>query len=212
MKSLERLTMEHALVGRGLGALEIIVRRIDGGEDVPREAVQRLLNFFEVFGDRYHLEKEEHVFIPSLEGGCESGSRCDVVPAIGEAYGGHEEARRLILELWDISQGQDDKRARAAFVRHAMDYMALMRQEIAKEKDTLIRTASHTLAGEDRQLARSFRRYAERESISETSQQFAADIDEVLSELSVVVPPAQRRAYSRGTIPYHRRADQALRF
>lgn len=199
-------------MGRGLGALEIVALRIDSGENVPGEAVQRLLDFFDVFGDRYHLIKEENVFIPSLQDGCESRTRCDVGPAIGEAYYGHEMARRLLRDLRSSSQKLNDKDERNAFVRHAVDYMALMRQQIAKEKDTLIRTASYTLANEDRRLARSFRRYAERKTIPETSQQFASDIDAILSELSVVVPPARRRAYSRGTIPYHSGASQELRF
>ncbi len=212
MKSLERLTMEHALVGRGLGALEIIVRKIDSGENVPREAVQKLLNFFEVFGDRYHLIKEESVFIPSLEDGCESKSQCDIGPAIGEAYDGHELARILLRDMRSSSQRLDADDRKLAFVRNAVDYMGLMREQIAREKNMLIRTASFRLADEDRRLTRSFRQYAEREMIPETSQQFASDIDAILSELSVTVPPARRRAYSRGTIPYHSEANQAPRF
>ena len=204
--------MEHALVGRGLGALEIIVRRIDNDENVPRVAVEKLLDFFQVFGDTYHLAKEERVFIPSLEDGCGSGSRCDVGSAVGEAYHKHEEARMLLRSLQNSAQRLNEEGARKVFVRSALDYMALMREQIAKEKDSLIRTAAVTLFDKDGRLARSFRRYAEREMILKTSQQFASDIDAILLELSVMVPPARSRAYSRGTIPYHKGPNHQVRF
>ena len=204
MQSLEKLTMEHALVGRGLGALEVIVRRIKSGEGVPDEAVQRLLEFFEVFGDRYHHIKEEHVLIPRLEDGCESRSRCHVGPAIGAIYYDHEVARRVLRDISLASKDLTDKASRAAFVEEAEEYIAFMRLHIAREKDSLIRAASKVLEDEDKGLARSFNRYEREEEISETTRDFASEIDAILSTLSIRVPPTRRRAYSRGTIPYHR--------
>ena len=204
MQSLEKLTMEHALVGRGLGVLEVIVRKIDSGEAVPDESVQRLLDFFEVFGDRYHHIKEEHVLIPRLEDGCESRSNCHVGPAIGSIYYDHEVARRVLRDIRLASKDLTDKASRAAFVEEAEEYIAFMRAHIAREKDSLIRAASKVLEGEDKGLVRSFNKFEHREMISETTREFASEIDAILTILSIHVPPAHRRAYSRGTIPYHR--------
>jgi hemerythrin-like domain-containing protein len=204
MQSLEKLTMEHALIGRGLGALEVMARKIDSGEAVPEETVQNLLDFFEFFGDRYHHIKEEHVLIPKLEDGCESRARCHVGPAIGGVYYDHEVARRVLRDIRLASKGLTERESRTAFVEEAEEYIAFMRLHIAREKDSLIRAASQVLADEDEGLARSFNRYESREMISETTRQFASDIDGILSALSIRVPPAHRRAYSRGTIPYHR--------
>lgn len=204
MQSLEKLTMEHALVGRGLGALEVILRKIDSGEAVPDETVQRLLDFFEIFGDRYHHIKEEQVLIPRLEDGCESRSRCLVGPAIGSIYYDHEVTRRVLRDIRLASKDLTDKASREAFVEEAEEYIAFMRAHIAREKDSLIRAASKVLEDEDRGLVRSFNRYERREEISETTEQFASGIDTILSALSIRVPPAHHRAYSRGTIPYHR--------
>ncbi|MDG7007538.1 MAG: hemerythrin domain-containing protein [Nitrososphaerota archaeon] len=212
MQSLERLTMEHALVGRGLGALEVIVRKIGAGEAVPDGAVQRLLDFFQVFGDRYHHVKEEHVLIPELEDGCESRSRCHLGPAIGAVYYDHEVARRVLRDIRQASEDLTDREARDAFVEEAEEYIAFMRQHIAGEKESLIRAASWKLAGEDSRLVHSFNRYEQRETITETARQFASEIDDILAELSIEVPPARVRAYSRGTIPYHRSTDAPIQF
>ncbi len=212
MKSLERLTMEHALVGRGLGALEIIGRRMSEGGDVDGEAVQKLLGFLQIFGDRYHLAKEEEVLLPGLEDGCESGAGCDVGPLIGEIDHQHEVARRLLGGMRRASRCLEDSDGRRAFVRHAEAYISLMRGLMAKEKDTVIRTAASKMADKDRRVERSFGRYVKRESIPESPKQFASELDAVLSELSVEVPPAKIRAYSRGTIPYHRSSAPQIRF
>ncbi len=191
-------------MGRAMGALEIIVRKMDCGEEVPAEAIQKLLGFYRVFGDRYHHVKEEHVLIPRLEDSCESRFQCRFGPEIGVVYYEHEVARRLLHRMTVTSESLCESHARKAFVAEANEYLALMREHIAREKDSLIRGASWELSGEDRALMNSFRRYTLREGIAETSEQFASDIDEVLSELSVVVPPAHRRAYSRGSIPLNR--------
>ena len=196
--------MEHALIGRGLGALEVMARKINSGEAVPEETVRRLLDFFEVFGDRYHHIKEEHVLIPTVENGCESRARCRVGPAIGGIYYDHEVARRVLRDVRLASRDLTDRRARAAFVEEAEEYIAFMRLHIAREKNSLIRAASKMLAERDEALTRSFNRYESREMILETAPQFASDIDMILATLSIRVPPAHRRAYSRGTIPYHR--------
>ena len=204
--------MEHALVGRGLGALEIVSRRLEGGKAVPLAAVQNLMGFLQVFGDRYHLAKEEGILMRGLEEGCVPGPRCDVMNAVGEVDRQHEAARRLLRSMQLASVGLEHGRSRHLFVRCSGEYIALMRLLIAEEKDTLIRTASSTLAERDGPLERSFRRYLAKEEISETPEQFASEIDGVLSKLSIFVPPARARAYARGTIPYHRSTSARIRY
>lgn len=212
MQSLEKLTMEHALMGRGLGALEVMVRKIEDGEAVPDEAVQRLLDFFQTFGDRYHHVKEEHVLIPRLEDGCESRFRCRFGSSIGAIYYDHEVARRVLRDIREYSRDLTQKEARGAFVEAAEEYIAFMRRHIAMEKNSLIRAASRKLPNEDAGLVRSFRKYEKSEDVTETSGQFAADIDSILGALSITVPPARVRAYSRGTIPYHRSGSASIHF
>ncbi len=195
--------MEHALMGRGLGALEIMVRKIQTGEAVPNEAVQRLLSFFEVFGDRYHHIKEEHALIPELEEGCESRARCHFGSALGAIYYDHEVARRVLRDIRRASKDLTDRESREAFAEEAEEYIAFMRGHIAREKDSLIRAAAKKLAGKDSRLLNSFKNFETREMITESTSQFASDIDDILASLSISVPPARVRAYSRGTIPYH---------
>ncbi len=196
--------MEHALMGRGLGALEILVRRIQAGETVPGDAAQELLDFFEIFGDRYHHAKEEHVLIPELEEGCGPRSRCHFGSTLGVLYYDHEVARRVLRGLRQASTDLSDGAKRRDFAEIAEEYIAFMRLHIAREKDSLIRAASWKLPDEDGKLVRSFDKFEEGEALSKSAPLFAAVLDRILAELSVTVPPAQVRAYSRGTIPYHR--------
>ncbi len=212
MQSLERLTMEHALMGRGLGALEILVRKVQAGEAVPKETVQELLDFFEIFGDRYHHVKEEHVLIPEVEEGCESRSGCHFGPTLGALYYDHEVARRVLRGMRQASANLKEGASAEDFAELAEEYIAFMRLHIAREKDSLIRAASWKLSEEDERLTRSFDRYEEREALSKSAPTFAATVDRILAELSVVVPPPHLRAYSRGTIPYHRSGLAPIRY
>ena len=204
--------MEHALMGRGLGALDVMTRRIEAGEAVPGQAIQRLLDFFQVFGDRYHHVKEERVLIPRLEDGCESRSSCHFGTEIGSVYYDHEVANRVLRDMRQASKDLTGREARDAFIEEAQEYIAFMREHIAKEKNSLIRAASWKLSGGDDKLMRSFNKREKREAILETAPEFASDIDGILGELSIVVPPARRRAYSRGSIPYHRSNSTPIRY
>ncbi len=205
LKSLETLTMEHALLGRGLGALEIVARMERDGVPVPEETTRRLLAFFETFGDRYHHIKEEHVLIPRLEEGCGSRARCRSGAMIGEVLYEHEVGRRLLAKLQLAATGLGKGAgAREAFAVMADDYIAFLRNHIVKEKNRLLRSASWKLPEEDEALLKSFDEHAQREEIGATAREFAAEIDGILAELSIRVPAPTRRAYSRGSIPYHR--------
>jgi hemerythrin-like domain-containing protein len=204
MQSLETLTMEHALIGRGLGALEIVARREEEGRGVPENTVVRLLSFFETFGDRYHHIKEEHVLIPQLEDRCKSRSRCHEGRVIGEVFYEHEVGRRMLASLERVAGLLQNEEDRGVFTHMAAEYEALLRNQMAKEKDYLLRAASKKLHASDGRLVRSFRDYAQREEVQTTAREFASEIDAILADLSVAVPRPTRRAYSRGTIPYHR--------
>ena len=201
MKSLETLTMEHALIGRGLGALEIVARMENEGIPVPAGTLDRLLGFFETFGDRYHHIKEEHVLIPRLEDGCGSRARCHAGWAIGEVFYEHEVGRRLLARLKraavDVDQSGDGEK----FALMATEYIAFLRNHIAKEKDNVLRAASRKLAADDVSMSKLFEDYAASEEIDSTPKEFASEIDHILDELSIKVPATSRRAYSRGTIP-----------
>ena len=201
MKSLETLTMEHALIGRGLGALEIVARKEESGAPVPKETVIRLLEFFETFGDRYHHIKEEHVLIPRLEDGCGSRAQCHCGWTIGDVYYEHEVGRHLLSRLKRAAADLDQAKDGEKFAMMAADYINFLRNHSAKEKDHVLRAASWKLPAEDDLISKSFGDYASREAITKTPRDFASEIDSILAELSIEVPASNRSAYSRGTIP-----------
>lgn len=203
------MTMEHALIGRGLGALEVVARMEREGMPVPEEAVRGLLGFFEKFGDRYHHIKEENVLIPRLEERCGSRARCHSGRMIGEVMYEHEVGRKLLSKIQSAATGLErSEGARTAFASMAEDYIAFLRNHIAMEKDHLLRSAARKLQGEDESLRKSFGAYARREGLVEVPPAFAAELDRILNQLSISVPAPTRRAYARGSIPYHRGLNQ----
>ena len=193
--------MEHALIGRGLGALEIVARMEKDGVPVPAETMNRLLGFFETFGDRYHHVKEEHVLIPRLEDGCGSRARCHAGWAIGDVFYEHEVGRRMLSRLKRAAADLDQSRDGEKFALMAADYINFLRNHIVNEKDFVLRAASWKLVSDDETISKAFEDYASREEIAITPSEFASEIDGILGELSVKVPATNRRAYARGTIP-----------
>ncbi len=180
MQAVEILMNEHRVIRRALDILEAIVTRIERDQEVPRDRIAALLEFFHVFADRCHHAKEESALFPQLD---EGGLPCMGGP-IGVMLCEHVRGRairrqmQVALDVWNAPQ------ARQRFVRAAREFIELLRSHIEREDHVLFRMAAEMLtAEEDRELARAYDRH-EREVVGEgVHERFHRLIDELADTL-----------------------------
>ncbi|MEE9601130.1 MAG: hemerythrin domain-containing protein, partial [Thermoplasmata archaeon] len=89
MRPTEALKEEHRAIERALKAMEVAAEMLDLGQEVPRELLEKILEFVRGFADRCHHHKEEGVLFPYLE---RKGLPRDLGP-IGVMLAEHEMGR-----------------------------------------------------------------------------------------------------------------------
>ncbi len=159
MRSIEILQSEHRVIERGLAVLEAMARRVQEGTSPPLEEAEALLGFFQVFADRCHHLKEEWGLFPHMDD--------EGVPCLGGPLGvmlcEHVRGRALRRQMREALPGlAAEEGARQAFVQAVQEYVALMRQHIAKEEQVLFGMAQEvTSPPQDEALAQAFHRLEE---------------------------------------------------
>src|SRR3990172_1630012 len=67
MQATDVLREEHEVIRRVLASVRELVRRLEAGEDVEPDLVEKLLEFITGFADGCHHKKEEDNLFPLLE-------------------------------------------------------------------------------------------------------------------------------------------------
>ena len=122
------LKHEHRIIEQALRALEGLCTRLELGEDVPLEAFNHLLDFVQIYADRFHHEKEELYLFPALQ---ESGMQVEGGP-LGFLKQEHHTERQLLNELGvavtDFRHGDESAKRRIIdiarnYSRHLLSHM-----------------------------------------------------------------------------------------
>jgi hemerythrin-like domain-containing protein len=137
------LKHEHRVIEQGLRALEGICLRFSSGQQVPPEVLAQLLDFIQVFADRYHHGKEERILFPALQ---QQG-----LPREGSALGlilhQHEAERKMMADLMrDIEAyraGIPD--AYWPFVETSRQLIGTLTRHIEEEDQVLFKLAEEML-------------------------------------------------------------------
>ncbi|MCJ2519997.1 MAG: hemerythrin domain-containing protein, partial [Candidatus Thermoplasmatota archaeon] len=137
MRPTEALKEEHRAIERALKAMEVAAEMLDLGQEVPRELLEKILEFVRGFADRCHHHKEEGVLFPYLE---RKGLPRDLGP-IGVMLAEHEMGRGHVKAM---AEAVEEARPRD-FVAHARAYAALLRDHIAKEDNVLFPMADQMI-------------------------------------------------------------------
>ena len=66
MQAADHLLAEHEKISSMLRVLERMCGSLEKGELLPREQIEDLLLFFELFSDQLHHAKEEEILLPAL--------------------------------------------------------------------------------------------------------------------------------------------------
>ncbi len=160
MESTRVLKEEHGGVKIMLGILDKVSGRLESGQPVPREDLDRILEFLKVFVDRCHHAKEEEFLFPALERAGVPGDSGPVAVMLSE----HEMGRKFVRGMADAAAGagRGDRGAAQRFVHHARGYAELLHSHIWKEDEVLFPMADETLdEATDRGLVEEFEKVEE---------------------------------------------------
>ncbi len=138
MKPTDALKEEHRVIERALEALARAAEKLDLGEEVSRDVLEKIVDFVRGFADRCHHQKEEGILFPYLEG---KGMSRDLGP-IGVMLAEHDVGRDHVKAMSEAIEGGKPKE----FTAHAQAYIELLRDHIAKEDNILFPMAEQMMS------------------------------------------------------------------
>jgi len=141
MKATDILMDEHRVIEQVLTCLEKLADRCEAGEKLDGKSAREALEFFRNFADRCHHGKEEAHLFPLLEAKG-FGPQAGPTPVMRHE---HEEGRKLLAAIASAVE----RDVPADFVRHARNYIALLRDHIRKEDQCLFPMAAAFLSRAD---------------------------------------------------------------
>jgi hemerythrin-like domain-containing protein len=153
--AVERLKKEHDAIKRMMQVAEKVSGRLKGGQAVEPEHLDQILEFFEVFADTCHHEKEEKVLFPALK---EAGVPVDDGP-IGILLKEHTMMRGCLERMGKaITRYKGgNQNAVSLIAQNAINHNELLLMHLAKEEDFLFRTAETRLSeAQDREVLKKY--------------------------------------------------------
>jgi hemerythrin-like domain-containing protein len=143
------LSGEHRVIEQMLDCVERLAADATARGALDLDAGRKCVEFLRTFADRCHHGKEEDVLFTLLRA---RGMPTHVGP-VAVMLGEHEDGRALVKRLDESLRVSDPRAAAQAFAESAVDYVALLRDHIAKEDGVLFPMAESVLRDEDRTAA-----------------------------------------------------------
>jgi hemerythrin-like domain-containing protein len=146
MKPTEQLKEEHQLIKLMLRIAEKVCEKLESGEEVDPEHLERIVEFIRVFADKCHHGKEEDLLFAAME---EVGIPRKGGP-IGVMLTEHDMGRGYVKGMSEAiaKYKAGDRKASSAIVENARNYIALLTQHIDKEDNVLYPMADMHLSEE----------------------------------------------------------------
>ncbi|MGO9565990.1 MAG: hemerythrin domain-containing protein [Desulfomonilaceae bacterium] len=146
MKATEQLRNEHEGIKIMMHILEKLSGKLEEGEDVDPEHLEKIIEFFRVFADKCHHGKEEDLLFPAME--------AVAIPREGGPIGvmllEHDKGRGYIQGMAEAvsKYRRGDRKAAPVIASNARNYIALLTQHIEKENAVLFPMADSHLSEE----------------------------------------------------------------
>ena len=143
MRITDTLRDEHEVIQQVLDCLDELAERALADSRVDVASAGEALDFLTAFADRCHHAKEEQILFPALSA---RGLPREAGP-IAVMLGEHELGRAAIARMRAALDDAQRKAAEAPgrFARAAREYVALLREHIAKENGVLFPMADRIL-------------------------------------------------------------------
>ncbi|MGA2405104.1 MAG: hemerythrin domain-containing protein [Syntrophobacteraceae bacterium] len=151
----EALREEHGAIMKMLSALQRFIAKVVDFEEGETKDLEALIEFFEIYVDRYHHGKEEQVLFPGLS---RTGT-AKIDSLINSLMEDHREARTSMeqLESNAVTLHCCSEADRYEFRERADRYVDLVRRHIRKENSELLPLIEEGLSEAERlQMAGQF--------------------------------------------------------
>jgi hemerythrin-like domain-containing protein len=135
MKPTEELKKEHEAIKLMLQILEKISEKLESGESVDTDHLDKIVEFIQVFADKCHHGKEEDLLFKEMEA---VGFPRDQGP-VGVMLREHEVGRSYVQNMKDgvAKLKTGDTKSASVIAKNARDYASLLSQHIEKEDNIL---------------------------------------------------------------------------
>jgi len=143
-KPTEQLKGEHVFIRSCLMVLEKICEKLESGKEIDTRHLGQIIQFTEIFADKYHNGKEEKMLFPALE---ETGMQKDT-GLIRVILSEHDSSRRYAKGLSEAAVEYQEGRpgASSKIIENARGYIGLLDKHIEKEDNGLFLIADTCLA------------------------------------------------------------------
>ncbi len=181
MKATELLMEEHRVIERVLNALETAAQRLEQGQAIRAGFFAEVADFSQGFADGCHHKKEEQVLFKAMT----NHGLPERAGPIGVMLAEHEQGRAYSRALREAARqlAAGDDTARGTVLRHARDYIMLLRQHIAKEDNVLFPMAANLIPpAEQTSLAEDFERIEHEETGEGIHEKYLALIEALEKE------------------------------
>jgi hemerythrin-like domain-containing protein len=181
MRPTEILSAEHRVIEQVLDCVERIAEQAAASGKLDLESGRTALRVLRTFADECHHGKEEKRLFPMLE---RRGMPAHVGP-VAVMLDEHEIGRTEIRAM-DAALALGERESVPAFCDAARNYVALLRDHIAKEDNILFPMAESLLRDEDRaELLASFEQVEHRELGDGTHERMLALAEELAARFGV---------------------------
>ena len=173
MEATNILKGEHRVIERVLASLEAAANRLKASEPISPRFFMEAADFIKGFADGCHHKKEEGVLFPAMEAAGIPAQGGPIAVMLAE----HQEGRRLTAAMRAGAEKlqSGDNTAREGVAQNALQYVALLRQHIAKEDNVLFPMADQAIQGSaERQVAAAFDRVEHEETGEGVHERFLA--------------------------------------
>ena len=137
------LKHEHRIIEQALRALDGLCTRLELGEEIPLDALNHVLDFVQIYADRFHHEKEEMHLFPALQ---QTGMMVEGGP-LGYLKHEHQVERQLLIDLGvavtDHRHGNQEAKHR--IVEIARNYSTHLINHMRREDSILFMLAEEML-------------------------------------------------------------------
>lgn len=146
MKPTEVLKEEHRAIELALKILEKICDRLENGEKVDVEYLEKIFEFIRIFADKCHHGKEEDLLFPAMEeaGIPKEGGPIGVM--LSEHNMGRDYVKKFSEGVKEYSEGESE--AINKITENARAYIQILREHIYKEDNILYSMADAHLTEE----------------------------------------------------------------
>ena len=166
------LAEEHTLILRAVELLERGLVRLEAGNSMGSPFFAALVEFFQVFADRYHHGKEEGILFPFMVAEMDYPQKGGPVAVLASD---HTAGRAHVRAMADAAARLEaEPAATSEFLEHGQAYAVLLRAHIDREDHKVFPTVEDFLGPEERAgLGAAFARFESAEGGQRTVAHYA---------------------------------------